>query len=246
MCIRDSYGIFPYRFSGVNGWELSFDSLNSLGVPYESWMCNDLWGTFYKDDDVSKLQHEILQTPGKNYYCHCMSRGAIGIVLSHLSVLQDAYDSGFETIWVMEDDIEVIRNPHLISEYIERLDHLIGEDSWDILFTDRDTKNNQGEYVPCTGFAKRPNFSPENTYRFATRIPISDHFTRVGARYGAYSMIVRRSGMKKILDFIKTHHIFLPYDMEFFLPNDIAMYAVIDDIVSFQPGSPSDNSLPNY
>jgi GR25 family glycosyltransferase involved in LPS biosynthesis len=242
----EPYGIFPYRFSGVNGWELSFESLNSLGVPYESWMDNDLWGTFYKEDDISKLHDEILQIPLKNYYCHCMSRGAIGIVLSHLSVLQDAYDSGFETIWVMEDDIQVIRNPHLISEYIERLDQLVGKDSWDILFTDRDTKNNQGEYVPCTSFAKRPNFSPENTSRFGTRIPISDDFTKIGARYGAYSMIIQRSGMKKILDFIKTHHIFLPYDMEFFLPNDIAMYAVIDDIISFQPGSPSDNSLPNY
>lgn len=247
-CTRElhPYGIYPYRFSAVNGWELSPESLDSLGVSFTGWMPRDLWGTYYLKDDIENHRHEVMQIEGRNYYCHCMSRGAIGIVLSHLSVLQDAWDAGFQTIWVMEDDIEVIQNPHLISDRIEELDALVGSNGWDILFTDRDTKNSQGEYVPCCAYARRPNFTPADPSRFARRETIGEHFTKVGARYGAYSMIVRRSGMEKILNFIKEHGIFLPYDMDFFLPDTISLYAVIGDIVSFQPGSPSDNSTPAY
>ena len=38
----------------------------------------------------------------------------------------------------MEDDIEVLKNPHLIALAINDLDKLVGKDDWDILFTDKD------------------------------------------------------------------------------------------------------------
>lgn len=240
------YGIYPYRFSAVNGWELSLKDINTLGVKYKRGMVEDLWGTSYSVDGDFEPQHEVMHVIGKNYFCHCMSRGAIGIVLSHLSILQDAYDSGYETIWVMEDDIEVIKNPHLLSRHISQLDALVGRKKWDILFTDRDTKNQQGEYVPCLGYARKPDFTPKNAKRFSARTDISPELRKIGARYGAYSMIIRRQGMKKILDFIKQHKVFLPYDMEFYLPSTINMYAVIHDIVSTQPRAISDNGGANY
>ncbi|MFI5334690.1 MAG: hypothetical protein ACHQT8_05960 [Chlamydiales bacterium] len=50
-------------------------------------------------------------------------------MLSHLSILQDAFDSGYETIWVMEDDIEVVRNPTFsptssisLTNWLEKMD----------------------------------------------------------------------------------------------------------------------------
>src|SRR5579862_1585472 len=239
------YGIFPFRFSAVNGWELSLETVNNLGVKYEPGMRKELWGTCYLPGENWMPHHEIMNVQGRNYFCHCMARGPIGIVLSHLSVLKDAYDSGYKTIWVMEDDIQVIRDPNLISSYIDTLDALVGADRWDILFTDRDTKNQKGEYVPCLGYAQRPNFTPKNTKRFAARQKVGD-FMKVGARYGAYSMIVRRPAMKKILDFINKYRIFLPYDMEFYLPEDIKMYALLDDVVSTQPQAISDNGAPRY
>ncbi len=239
------YGITAYRFSAVNGWELTLEDLNELGIKYEPWMIQGLMGTCYLLEDNGQPHHEIMQVPGRNYFCHCMSRGAIGIFLSHLSILKDAYDSGYETIWVMEDDIEVINDPHQLSELINKLDDLIGKDGWDFLFTDFDTKNSQGGYVPCMAYALRPNFNPSNPYKFYERHDISPEFRKVGARYGAYSMIVRKSGMKKMLDFVKDG-IFLPYDMEFTLPNDIRMYTVREDVVSTQPNAFSDNGSPNY
>jgi len=240
------YNISPFRFSAVNGWELSLETVNTLGVKYDSDMRKELWGTSYLSDQDWMPHHEIMQVEGRNYFCHCMARGPIGIVLSHLSVLKDAYDAGYKTIWVMEDDIQVIRDPNLISTYIEKLDALVGSDQWDILFTDRDTKNQRGEYVPCMGYAQRPNFTPKNPERFAMRQQVGTEFMKVGARYGAYSMIVRRPAMKKILNFIDQYRIFLPYDMEFYLPDSIKLYALLDDVVSTLPQAISDNGAPGY
>ncbi len=244
-CVKQlaPYGITPYRFSAVNGWELSLETINNVGVKFQPDMQGNFWGTSYLTGE--ETHHEIIQNYGQTYFCHCMSRGAIGIVLSHLSILQDAYDSGYETIWVMEDDIEVVSDPHILSDLIDKLD-TIYKDRWDVLFTDRDTKNQNGEYVPCLAYALRPNFTPPNPQKFLSSQNISEDFRAVGARYGAYSMIVRRSGMKKILDFIKTNHIFLPYDMDNFLPPPISLVAVEKDVISTLPTALSDNGRPNY
>lgn len=244
----NAYGIEPYRFSAVNGWELSLETINELGVVFEPWMQGTFWGTSYLPQNQGQPHHEILQTYGQTYFCHRMSRGAIGICLSHLSVLQDAYDSEYETIWVKEDDIEVIRNPHLISDLIDEMNALEGKGGWDVLFTDRDTKSQKGEYVSCTGYAKRPNFTPGNNKASQLHRNISQSLRQIGARYGAYSMVVQRSGMEKILNFFKTYKLFLPYDMDFLLPPGIRLFALRDgyDIVSTQPRAPSDNSAPNY
>lgn len=239
------FGIVPYRFSAVNGWDLSLEEINMVGIKFQPWMKRDLMGTYYPPKGNGEAQHEIMHVPGRNYFCHCMSRGAIGIVLSHLSILKDAYDSGYETIWVMEDDIEVIKDPHCISDAIEKLDALVGRKNWDILFTDQDTKDQNGNYVPCMGSAQKPNFNPINPYKFYERVDVSEDFRRIGARYGAYSIIVTREGMKKMLDFMKDG-IFLPYDMEYTLPDSIQFYNVRDDIVSTQPRALSDNGAPNY
>lgn len=240
------YDIHPYRFSAVNGWELTLEDINTLGVIYDHSMRQNLWGTSYLLDGGGQPHHEVMQTVGRNYFCHCMARGPIGIVLSHLSILNDAYTSGYERIWVMEDDIQVIKNPHTISKAVEKLDKLVGKDGWDMLFTDKDTKDRNGNYVPCYGHAYRPNFTPKDAGRFARRTIINQDFIKIGARYGAYSVIVQKSGMKKILDFIIQHKIFLPYDMEFYLPNDMRIYTVTNDIVSTQPQALSDNGAPNY
>lgn len=240
------YDIAPCRFSAVNGWELSLEAVNDLGVPYESWMPNGRWVTYYPLDGDKRAEHEIAGIPGRTYFGHCLSLGSMGCVLSHLSVLQDAWDSGYEVIWVIEDDIEIIQNPHLLSDRIEELEGAVGKNGWDVLFTDKDTKNTQGENVPCSSYAWRPNYTPSNAGRFAQKTEISDHITQIGARYGSYSMLLRRTGMEKILNFFKCHHIFLPYDMEYTQPATVRLFCLKDDVVSTQPMATSDNGSPNY
>lgn len=247
-CVNElaPYGLVPFRFSAVNGWELTLEQLNDLGVKYEPGMAENLWGTAYLLDGNFEPHHEVMSVYGRNYFCHCMTRGAIGICLSHLSILQDAFDSGYETIWVMEDDIEVIQDPRLLSYLIDDLDYYVGKDNWDILFTDQDTKDQNGNYIICRSVAKRPNFTPSNLKRFAQTQGINPLFRKVGARYGAYSMIVRRSGMEKLLSFLKTYKLFLPFDMEYTMPDDMNVYTLIYDVVSTLPRALSDNGAPNY
>jgi GR25 family glycosyltransferase involved in LPS biosynthesis len=242
-----SFGIEPYRFSAVNGWELTLEAVRDIGVKYRKPMSlGKNLATYYERKKWKRPAHERPLKRGRTYFCHCMSLGAIGICLSHLSVLQDAFDSGYETIWVMEDDIEVIRSPHLLPDLIHKLDEAVGKDGWDILFTDQDTKGQDGKYVPCFSFAMRLNFTPSHEERFAKRYDVTPEIRSVGARYGAYSMIVRRSGMKKLLDYFKKYNLFLPYDMDYVMPDDIRVFSLIDDVVSTRPNALSDNARPNY
>lgn len=234
------YNISPFRFSAVNGWELPLETLNKLGVKFRpSWMLKKLWGTSYLPKDGGAPRHEVMHVKGQNYFCHCMARGTIGIVLSHLSVLKDAYDSGYNTVWITEDDIQVIQDPHGISDAIEKLDALVGKDGWDILFTDKDSKFRDGRPLSFIGYAKRPNFTVPDIRRHFVRKKIGPNFIKIGSRFGAHSMIIRRSGMKKILDFIDRYKIFAPYDVEYTLP-DIEAYTVAEDIVSADPQALSD------
>jgi Glycosyltransferase involved in LPS biosynthesis len=240
----NSYDIHPYRFSAVNGWELSLETINDVGLKFSPEMEGGFMATSFPLDGNFAPSHELIQTFGQTYFCHCTARGTIGIALSHLSVLQDGYDSGYETIWVMEDDVDVKRDPNVLSDLIEKLDLLVGKENWDVLFTDRDIRGSYGNYVYASYAAKRPDFVTPND--LALKKDISPEFRKVGARYGAHSMIIRKSGMRKLLQFFGAHQIFLPYDLDYILPPGIQLYTVAEDIVANLPGAISDNGSPNY
>jgi GR25 family glycosyltransferase involved in LPS biosynthesis len=240
------YGVYPYRFSAVNGWELSLEAINAVGVKYAPGMTGGIWATSFLPQDHFKPHDERIKNVGQTYFCHHIAQGPIGIFLSHLSVLQDAYQSGYQTIWVMEDDINVLRDPNLLSDLIDRLDEKVGMDGWDILFTDQDIRDANGNYALCSGMAKKPNFNPKDKTQYSIRKDIDSNFRQIGARFGAHSMILRRSGIQKILEFIHATDIFLPYDMEYYLPIGIKMFTVLDDVVTNQAQSISDNGAPNY
>ncbi len=241
------YGIAPYRFSAVNGWELSLEAINDVGLKFSPEMQGGFMATCYPLSENFVHRHERIENYGQTYFCHCLSRGAIGIALSHISILQDALDSGYETIWVMEDDIEVLQDPHLLPDLIGKLDEAVGKENWDILFTDQDIRDGDGNYKACYWAAQRPDFGfcgKVNDY--ALRIDISEDFRRIGARWGAHSLIVRQSGIKKLLKYFFAHQIFLPFDMDYILPLGIKLFNVRKNIVSNLPNAPSDNGGMNY
>jgi GR25 family glycosyltransferase involved in LPS biosynthesis len=222
------------------------EAINDVGLNLSPEMDQGFMATTYPDLNLEP-HHELLEQIGRSYFCHCMARGTIGIALSHISILQDAYDQGYETVWVMEDDINVIKDPHLLSGLIDDLDKLVGKDNWDVLFTDRDMLRIDGSYNPCHWAARRPDITDamrKNDYW--TRTAVNKSFWKIGARYGAHSMIVRRSGIKKLLMHFKAHQIYLPYDLEFILPLGIQLYALHDDVVTNLPKAISDNGGPNY
>jgi GR25 family glycosyltransferase involved in LPS biosynthesis len=239
------YGIVPYRFSAVNGWKLSFEALDDLGVRYQPGTpFGPLCSVYRHVDGQEYMSFEIMNQPDVSYYSHCMSRGAIGCIMSHLSVLQDAYDSGYETIWVTEDDIHVASDPRELVTLMQTLDRLAP--GWDVLFTDPEIKGADGARVYCGGIRPRPYFPTHPLSYYYERQYVTADLVKLGLRFGSHSMIIRRSGMKKLLDYFKTYKIFFPYDMEYFFPPGITLYACTRDIVTVAGGSPSDNGSPAY
>jgi GR25 family glycosyltransferase involved in LPS biosynthesis len=112
------YGIFPRRFPGIYGWSLTPAMLDEIGLKFE----HGMWTGY---ECVMHFPHEKNGDPefvylggsfiGKTCFSGWTVKGTIGCSLSHLSVFKDAYDTGYETIWVLEDDITVQENPHLLS-----------------------------------------------------------------------------------------------------------------------------------
>ena len=50
-----------------------------------------------------------------------LSAGEFGCLLSHISVIKDAYKRGFNCIWVCEDDIEIVRKISRLPRLLRRL-----------------------------------------------------------------------------------------------------------------------------
>ena len=94
--------------------------------------------------------------------------------------------------------------------------------------------------------AEDPNFNPKSKAQYYINKQVSEDFIKLGSRFGACSMILRRGGIKKIYEFILSHSIFFPYDMDYYLPPGIQIYTVVDNVVSNLTHSISDNGQPGY
>jgi GR25 family glycosyltransferase involved in LPS biosynthesis len=228
------YGIFPYRFSAVNGYKFSLSEINDMGTRLSRSMMSKKKAFYYtaNPDGTLTMHYEQMQTIGRTYFS--VTIGSIGCMLSHLSIMQDALDSHYETIWILEDDIDVLQDPRVLSDLIDELDAIRGKEGWDVLFTDIDRRLDDGTYMACRPLSidTRKDFPPPHKKLFALDHQIHPHFRHIGARCGLHSYIMRRSGMKKLLDYLKPKGIFLPIDHEIYIADKMRLYALCQDIVS--------------
>ena len=231
------YGINPHRFSAVNGRELSVETLKEVALSYEHGMKANRWALTVGDNG---LEYAFLgeETLGKPVFSNWMTLGHIGCVLSHISILQEAYDAGYKTIWVFEDDLLVKRDPRLITGWIQKLDALTGE-NWDILYTDQDHPENNYISSGVYWWMWRPDQKLYDTHNFVHRTEISKDFTKIGSRTRTHSIIIRRSGMEKILNHFKEHRLYLPIDHEIAYASDFNLYEMSEALVTYMD-SPSD------
>jgi GR25 family glycosyltransferase involved in LPS biosynthesis/precorrin-6B methylase 2 len=239
-------GIFPNRFPAIYGWGLPSEVLHGAGVQFLPGMIGDEWVAYFppKGNGLPEIEFLREESYGKNFLCRWMTPGMVGCALSHLSVLQDAYDMGYETIWMMEDDIFIRQDPHLLSQYVEKLDSIVGKDKWDILYTDTDKCDKdiyeagndfESDLKGDLWFYKRPDVDLSDHSKYAKRTIINEDFIIIGSRLRAHSLILRRSGIKKILDFMKEHHIFLQYDHELAIVPTIQLFNLRSDVVTYEP-----------
>lgn len=232
-------GIIPLRVPGIYGWSLKPDVLNEIGLKFQPGMWTGREPVMVFPPEKNG-QWDFISLSHAPYGTACFSgwtvKGTIGCSLAHLSVLKDAYDSGYETVWVMEDDIFIEDDPHLLSSLIEELDDLTEPEGWDVLYTDFDClvvdpNRKLEEQIPLMW---RPDMPFLDIAFLAKHIPVGEKFMKIGSRMRAHSIIYRRSGLEKIMGFYREHNNFLPYDQELALIPDIQIYVVRKSVVSYR------------
>lgn len=231
------YNLNIQRFSAIYGWGLSAAVINDIGVRYAPGMWNGLENALHfplhwnGSSQFVKINDSCY---GMTFFSGWTTPGAIGCTLSHLSVLYDAYVSGHETVWVLEDDIGVVSDPHILTLRMQELD-LLTDKEWDILYTDHDYLTLEHPDLPIfkqLPMKWRPDMPFFDLEPLLEHTAVGDHFFKIGSRNRTHSYLIRKSGMKKILAFYKEHGIFLPIDHELaFIPH-LTFYVTREAIVT--------------
>jgi hypothetical protein len=224
------FNLQAHRFPAIYGWELSQAVFNDIALQFHFPMFFDRPVHFALAHRRTKPRFLNASCYGRACVHYTMAAGALGCYLSHLSILLDAFKSGYQTIWVLEDDCTIQENPAVFSEWLDQLDSATDKD-WDVLYTDNDdhfisetVRNHMGG-----GAWGRPGIPmTSDLWRFQT---VGKDFYRIGGRTQTHSMIYRRRGISKILDFIMMNGIFRPYDLDLpFIP-DLKLFNAGHDIV---------------
>lgn len=225
------YQIKPHRMSAVDGWTLSQDAFDDIAMRIEPGMEYDqpVQVGFRPGNFPATAFTKALE--GKCCLHSQAPAGGIGCTLSHLSIFHDAYEAGYETIWVVEDDFTINGDPHDLALFIDRLDTLVGKNGWDLLYTDDDSYYTpQNVYANCgSQFWLRPGV--RMTSRLIQRTPIGEDFFKIGGRTQTHSYLARRDGMKKVLDSAKKNHVFFPIDTEFACVEGLNIYNMKYDLI---------------
>lgn len=170
--------------------------------------------------------------------------GEIGCLLSHLSVIRDGYLRGFNIIWVCEDDIEFIEDPHQLSHFIEKLNKI--DPDWDILYTDIDSRNSKGEPVPSLSQDFRPDRMNEIPLSyFLKRNFVTKKIMKIGQRFGMYSLFISKKGMQKIYDYFTHVYLWAQVDVDIHYIPGLREYSSTRDIVSVWVDSPYSDTNPD-
>ena len=207
----NNFGIFPCRFPAIYGWTLSqnvFDDIGLKFLPPMDFQFDRQIFFHMESDQTGQPERLDSSSYGKTCVHKGTSAGSLGGSLSHLSCMQDAYVSGYQTIWILEDDFTLTDDPHLLTHYIDRLDSLTNK-NWDALYTDDD------HYFPIQEekvFHLRPD-RPKVEHKYE-HSPLDYDFFKIGGRWQLHSVIYRRSGIRKILNYIKQIGLFHTLDIE--------------------------------
>jgi GR25 family glycosyltransferase involved in LPS biosynthesis len=166
-----------------------------------------------------------------------MLKGEVGCLLSHVSVIKDAYDRGFNLIWIFEDDIEFAEDPHVMMPIVKALSSI--DPNWDVLYTDVDSKHSSGETALAMGY----DFRPDRLFQYPLehylkRKRVNADLMRLGQRYGLYSYLVSRKGMKKISHYFTHVNLWTAIDIDIHYIPTIREYSTIRDIVTIWTHSP--------
>lgn len=207
--ILKCWGLFANRLSACDGKiELSDQLVKELTGPYDDCM--------------------IYQGAYGSYL------SAVGFLLSHLSVIHDAYTRKFDIIWVLEDDIEIVDDPRTIPALLTELSCI--DPKWDIFYTDPDPHMYpSGRYYKASDMPSRPRRPGQPAIPAFSHIrkeTKTDNIDRVYWHTGCHSLVISRRGIEKILNYFSHVYLYDHIDRELHLIPGIRLYCSRSDIVT--------------
>lgn len=183
--------------------------------------------------DGRKLSRKIRDELAGPYPAR-LNGGQIGCLLSHLSIIKNAYDNNFNNIWILEDDISFEGEVKNIPPLIKQLSEF--DPDWDLFYTD----------AKCPIRILRPSFflDPRPSQillphkHYLEKKIINSNITKIHSRYGFYSVIISRKGMKKILDYFLHVYIWSALDIDIHYIDNLHQYSSSKNIVTLWVDSP--------
>jgi GR25 family glycosyltransferase involved in LPS biosynthesis len=173
-------------------------------------------------------------------YRTSITKGEIGCILSHISVLKDAYDRGFEMIWIFEDDVEFLEDIHQIPELLKKLSVI--DPDWDIFYTDIDIQKN-GKYIPALAVWSRPDQQLFPLEYYTERRRLCEDIMMVRLRYGMHSVLFSRRGIEKVLHYFTHVYLWSAIDIDIHNIPGIRQYSTTRDMVVQMRSDISDTSV---
>ncbi|MCX6988690.1 MAG: glycosyltransferase family 25 protein [Chlamydiae bacterium] len=175
--------------------------------------------------EMTTLQKQELFGP----YPIQLTGGQIGCMLSHISILNDAYKRGFKKIWILEDDVIFTENPECLIDPLTKLEELAPD--WDIFYTDTNLTKLDGSYLLHPHELRlRPKQRINRRRIRAQNQPISSDILTSTLRFGLHSYLVSEQGVKKILDYFKHTYLWSPIDWDIHVIPGIKEYKYARDL----------------
>lgn len=159
-----------------------------------------------------------------------MRGGSLGCLLSHISVIKDAWERNFEVIWVMEDDLEFIEDIQWIPYLLGKLNKI--DPYWDIFFTDVDSKDKNGNHLLSLSSDFRFDQDHYPLEYYIEKIPVDEDIMMIRQRFGMYSFLITRRGMEKVLDYFTHVYLWTAVDIDIHYIPYIREYSARKDIIS--------------
>jgi len=167
--------------------------------------------------------------------------GEYGCLLSHLSVLKDAHQRGFQRIWVCEDDIEILESIQHIPLLIRQLEKYDAD--WDVFYTDcRPRLIWKGQLIHTIPphYTPRPDERCDHPADYLKTEEVFPDVIKIGYRTGTTSMIISRKGMEKLINYFTHIYVWSQIDLDMHFVPGIREYSSKKDLVSNLLESTSD------
>lgn len=225
------YDITPYRFDAVNPNKLSYKTLFNIGFKNRDNVFFGMEGLMLTKAGKSWMLHEYyLNQENRVYFHNQMTIFGIARNLDFLSVIFDAYKSKYDVAWIMTDDARIVKNPNMLTGYVCQIDQEYPD--WDILYTDLESNEHRPTRFDNVGTPIRPDIEFETADFYLDRANDGYPIAKLGLRSGAYSFLISKRGMKKIINYYKENKFYIPFEIEVQIIKNIKSFVLKDEVVS--------------